>query len=107
MIYSSHPTGILEGTIELPSSKSLSNRALIIRAVSGDDFKIEDLSMSDDTRTLQHLLSSMPYEMDAGEGGTTFRFLLVCVELKGNGHILRGSHRLLHRTVVPLVETLN
>ncbi len=107
MICISHPTGILDGIIELPSSKSLSNRALIIRALSGENFEIEDLSTSDDTKCLRQLLNNLEYEIDAGEGGTTFRFLLAYLALKGNGHVLKGSDRLLQRPITPLVETLN
>ncbi|NNF22205.1 MAG: hypothetical protein HKN67_09695 [Saprospiraceae bacterium] len=40
----SGPNGALSGTIDLPGSKSISNRVLIIKALCKDGFEIENLS---------------------------------------------------------------
>ena len=65
----------VEGSITLSGSKSISNRVLIIKALCDDDFNIENLSDSDDTKTLEQLLASGAEELDAHHAGTTFRFL--------------------------------
>ena len=49
----SHPTKVVECEINLPSSKSISNRLLIIQALCKENFTIENLSDSDDTKSLQ------------------------------------------------------
>ena len=51
----SHPTKIVECEIDLPASKSISNRLLIIHALSKERFKIENLSDSDDTKSLKEI----------------------------------------------------
>ena len=102
-----HPTGIVNGAVLLPSSKSISNRVLIIEAISGLDFLINDLSDSSDTQTLFNLLSIKNNQYDCGEGGTTFRFLLAYLAMKGEGCIITGSDRMQQRPVKPLVEALN
>ncbi len=107
MISVFHPTGIIKGTVKLPSSKSISNRALIIKAISGHDFSIKDLSDSTDTETLLNLLSQKRNEYDCREGGTTFRFLLALKVLQGAECILTGSERMQQRPVKPLVDALN
>ena len=53
----SHPTKVVECEVDLPTSKSISNRLLIIRALCEESFKIENLSESDDTRSLIHSLN--------------------------------------------------
>ena len=47
---------ILQGEAPLPSSKSISNRYLILQFLAEEDFDIENLSDSDDTRLMQKLL---------------------------------------------------
>ena len=106
MISVFHPTGIIKGTVMLPSSKSISNRALIIKAISGNDFSITDLSDSADTLTLLKLISFTGDEFNCGEGGTTFRFLLALKALKGEECTITGSERMQQRPIKPLVDAL-
>ena len=54
----SHPTKMVNCEIDLPSSKSISNRLLIIKALCKDNFEIENLSDSDDTKILEQALNS-------------------------------------------------
>lgn len=97
----------INGAIHLDGSKSISNRVLIIRALCPDDFPIDHLSGSDDTRTLQQLLSSEEETLDAGAAGTTFRFMTAYLALTTNcRRILTGSERMLQRPIGPLVEAL-
>ena len=50
--------GIVNGVITLNGSKSIANRALIIRALTKDGFDIRNLSNADDTLVLDNLLKS-------------------------------------------------
>ncbi len=110
----SHPTRRI-GTPEQPlrialnSSKSISNRALIINALCGAEDPaegLEDLSTAADSRTLLRLLRERPEVCDAGDGGTTFRFLAAFLALQEGCRELTGSARMQERPVGPLVEAL-
>ena len=100
------PDGAVEGMVRLPGSKSVSNRALIIRALCEVDFPITGLSSATDTVILQRLLTAPTNTMDAGAGGTTFRFLLAFCAATGKDVLLTGSPRLCERPISPLVEAL-
>lgn len=96
-------------TIKLPSSKSVSNRALIINALCGGCFKIKHLSESSDTKTLEKLLNDIKEgetTLDAGDGGTTFRFLTAYLALIEGKYILTGSDRMKERPIGILVDAL-
>jgi len=105
----SHSTKQISGTVHLNGSKSISNRVLIIRALSGTQFNLENLSTSKDTSTLVELLDDHhdKLEYDAGHAGTTYRFLTAFLALKMGKQILTGSDRMLQRPVGPLVQALN
>lgn len=96
----------LSGTVLLPASKSVSNRALIIQAVCDAPFNIHNLSDADDTRMLQQAISFPAAAENVGAGGTTFRFLLALRALQGHTGVLSGSPRLNERPVQILVELL-
>lgn len=96
----------LKGTITLDGSKSISNRVLIIKALSEHDFPIHHLSNSDDTRTLVRLLGSKETRLDAGPAGTTFRFLTAYLALRDGTQILTGSARMKQRPIGILVDCL-
>ena len=95
------------GHIRLAGSKSISNRVLIIRALSGTDFEIEGLASAADTVTLQKLLETKEEVYDVGPAGTTFRFLTAYLALQPGRQILTGSERMLLRPIGPLVDALN
>ncbi len=92
--------------INLPASKSISNRVLIIKALCEKKFAIKNLSKADDTECLWYALQSKSKTIDAGEGGTTFRFLLAYLANKEGDWKLSGSKRLMERPVTPLLEAL-
>ena len=96
----------INGTIPLNGSKSISNRALIIRALCPEDFKIDYLSTSKDTSTLKHLLSHNAELYDAGAAGTTFRFMTAYLARQSGSQILTGSDRMKQRPIGILVEAL-
>lgn len=103
----SHPTKIVNCEIELPSSKSISNRLLIIRALCKENFIIKNLSNSKDTISLLQALNSSNKHIDIGHAGTSFRFLTSFLALQENREfILTGSERLKKRPIKDLVKTM-
>lgn len=103
------PDKLEQATINLPASKSISNRVLIIQALTGGDFKIENLSQADDTLLMQHALSSGSNDIFLKNAGTAMRFLTAyfAVDNKNNkAVILRGEERMYNRPIAPLVEVL-
>lgn len=98
----------LRGTIALDGSKSISNRALIALALAGEkpaDW-LSNLSNSKDTQTLLRLLEQNGGTLDAGDAGTTFRFLTAYFATQPGEQMLTGSARMLERPVGPLVDAL-
>lgn len=98
----------LRGTVELDGSKSISNRALIALALAGEkpaDWLL-NLSTSKDTQTLLQLLEHTSSTYNAGDAGTTFRFLTAFLATRPGEQILTGSARMLERPVGPLVNAL-
>ena len=65
----------LNSTVKLPASKSISNRALIISALSGNIVNPQNLSDCDDTNVTVRALRDMPYEIDIMASGTAMRFM--------------------------------
>ena len=101
-----HPSGTLNGTLTLAGSKSISNRVLIIRALSGHSFDINCLANAKDTQLLQELLASNTEIRDAGAAGTTFRFMTAYLALQPGTQVLTGSSRMKQRPVGVLVNAL-
>lgn len=98
----------LVGTIQLDGSKSISNRAAIVLALAGAqpaDF-LENLSTSRDTQILLQLLENQNNVFDAGDAGTTFRFLTAYLAARPGEQILTGSERMRERPVGELVSAL-
>ena len=92
--------------VTLPASKSISNRALMIRKLTGENFTINNLSDADDTRRLFDALETDEEVLYAGLGGTTARFLLAFAAINGNGRVVDGDPVLRKRPVSTLVEAL-
>ncbi len=103
----SKPDAIVRGKIRLDGSKSISNRALLIRALCQNQFSIENLAHSADTETMVRLLNQKGGHFDVGPAGTTFRFLTGYLALQDGEQILTGSSRMLQRPIGPLVDALN
>lgn len=96
----------ITGTIALDGSKSISNRVLIIAALCGENVRIDHLSNSRDTQTLKKLLHSKESVLDAGNAGTTFRFMTAYLGLQGGTQVLTGSQRMKLRPIGILVDAL-
>lgn len=96
----------LYSTIVLPGSKSISNRAIILNALSLSKKKIENLSVSEDTRVIQDVFASKTNEFDVRGAGTAMRFLAAFLAGVKGEWILKGSERMHQRPIHPLVDTL-
>jgi 3-phosphoshikimate 1-carboxyvinyltransferase len=103
----SHPTKVVNCEIDLPSSKSISNRLLIIRSLCKESFGIKNLSDSDDTILLKNALNSKEKIINVSHAGTSFRFLTTFLSIqKGKEFILNGSDRMKQRPIKQLVNSL-
>ncbi len=121
-------SGVL-GEIEAPSSKSATNRALVLAAVSESPVEIAAPLESEDTIALRRCLGAMgariedseaglivcgplkgPQDseerLDAGESGTAARFLLALAGVTPGRFLVTGSARLRQRPVHELMEAL-
>lgn len=96
----------LDTTIALPASKSLSNRGLILQALSQHSFAIHNLSEAEDTVLLQSILEQDPEVWNCGNAGTAFRFLTAYAAMKPGKRQLTGSQRMQERPIGPLVNAL-
>lgn len=93
-------------TIQLPASKSESNRALIIQALCQPQPLLHNLSEARDTQTMLRLLQSREYKLDVLDAGTTMRFLAAYCSVSGREALLTGTPRMLERPIGPLAEAL-
>jgi len=100
------PGGPLSGTMQLPASKSESNRALIIQALAGGG-QLDNLSDANDTQLMQRLLAAEDAaELNAEDAGTVMRFLTAYLAMSGRQTILTGTARMQERPIGVLVEAL-
>lgn len=97
----------LNGTVQLESSKSESNRALIINALAkGNPSNIHNLSNARDTQTMLQLLTGQPEIYDVKDAGTTMRFLTAFLAIHGHGETITGTDRMKNRPIGLLVDAL-
>ena len=87
------PGRSLKGTITLAGSKSISNRVLVIRALSQSNFSIDKLANAKDTELLQQLLANENDTYDAGAAGTTFRFMTAYLAGQAGTQTLTGTEK--------------
>ncbi len=93
-------------SISLPRSKSISNRLLVMQALSGKNICIQYLSKAEDTRFLKDMLCTETVEKWVGEAGTALRFGLAWAAITPGKHILRGSQRISQRPIKGLIDAL-
>lgn len=97
----------LQHTAKLPASKSISNRALIIHALSGGTTLPDNLSNCDDTEVIVAALKDNPYEINIRAAGTAMRFMTAYLAVReGEEHVLTGTERMKHRPIGILVDAL-
>ncbi len=97
---------IINGEINLTSSKSESNRVLVIRALCDEDFPIHNLAAAKDTETMIELLADKGNVKDVGPAGTTMRFLTAYYANTPGTWTLTGSERMRNRPIKILVDAL-
>ncbi|GAB4023598.1 3-phosphoshikimate 1-carboxyvinyltransferase [Spirosoma koreense] len=98
--------GIVQATIPLASSKSESNRALIIDALTGFGCDLRNLSTARDTQTMIRLLKADDSTADVLDAGTTMRFLTAYFAVTGKQKIMTGTPRMCERPIGILVDAL-
>ncbi|MEY2830605.1 MAG: hypothetical protein RIQ33_2463 [Bacteroidota bacterium] len=119
-IFINHPTKIVKGTVKVPSSKSISNRALILQHLFGNEHvTISNLSEAKDTQLLIACLDQLVFHrksvsnkykfafvIDAWNAGTAFRFLTALLSITPGKWLLTGDERMHQRPIKPLVDAL-
>ncbi len=136
MQYILYPPAALRATINLPSSKSISNRALVMHALSGGKTLPSNLSVCDDTDVIVRALygcspadiahapatHTLPYEIDIKAAGTAMRFMTAFLAANGGQstsedgargamptgeqHVITGTERMQQRPISVLVNAL-
>ncbi|MBE6287942.1 MAG: 3-phosphoshikimate 1-carboxyvinyltransferase [Mediterranea massiliensis] len=97
---------ILNGSIQLPASKSISNRALILHALAHGKQTPKNLSNCDDTQVMIRALSGNSTNIDIMAAGTAMRFLTAYFSTIPGTRILTGTQRMQQRPIRILIEAL-
>lgn len=92
--------------IPLPSSKSESNRALVIDALTEGKNTITNLAEARDTQTMIRLLETSPPVFDVLDAGTTMRFLTAYATVTNQKKVMTGTARMCERPIGILVDAL-
>ena len=92
--------------ISLPSSKSISNRVLIINALSENHVLPINVSDCDDTNVMIRWLTVRPRTIDIGAAGTAMRFSTALLAVTDGEYIITGSERMKKRPIAVLVDAL-
>lgn len=96
----------LHACIQLPASKSISNRALILHALAHGTLTPSNLSDCDDTNVMIRALRDMPGHIDIMAAGTAMRFLTAYLSVTPGTRILTGTPRMQQRPIRILVDAL-
>jgi 3-phosphoshikimate 1-carboxyvinyltransferase len=105
-IHLKHTPALQEADIALSSSKSESNRALIIQALAANPIHLHNLSDARDTQTMMRLLQSEETTWDVLDAGTTMRFLCAFAAVGKEKRILTGTKRMQQRPIKILADAL-
>ncbi len=97
----------LRASVTLPASKSISNRALVIYALSGCRQLPDNLSDCDDTEVIIRALESMPEVIDIKAAGTAMRFMTAFLAATPHSSLITGTERMKHRPIKVLVDALH
>ncbi|MDO4165065.1 MAG: 3-phosphoshikimate 1-carboxyvinyltransferase [Bacteroides sp.] len=96
----------LHAVIQLPASKSISNRALILHALSHGHTVPSNLSDCDDTHVMIRALDGNPEHIDIMAAGTAMRFLTAYLSVTPGTRIITGTERMQQRPIRILVDAL-
>lgn len=101
------PEEVLRASVQLPASKSISNRALILNALSYSPYDIQNLSDCDDTEVMVRALNSNSCDFDIKAAGTAMRFLTAFLSKVIGEWTITGTERMKNRPIKLLVDALN
>ncbi|WP_050463908.1 3-phosphoshikimate 1-carboxyvinyltransferase [Herbaspirillum autotrophicum] len=126
------PVAHVQGTVKLPGSKSISNRILLLAALSRGSTEIKDLLASDDTLVMLMALQQLGVKWEQvadtqdyvvhgvdgvlpvhqadlfmGNAGTAIRPLTAALAVLGGDYTLHGVPRMHERPIGDLVDALN
>lgn len=101
----SAPTTV-HASIQLPASKSISNRALILHSLAHGNILPCNLSDCDDTRVMIRALNGNPELIDILAAGTAMRFLTAYLSVTPGTRIITGTQRMQQRPIRILVDAL-
>lgn len=101
------PGGALRASVQLPASKSISNRALVLNALSYSPYCIHNLSDCDDTEVMVAALNSNSRDFDIKAAGTAMRFLTAFLSKVVGEWTITGTERMKNRPIRILVDALN
>src|SRR5574344_3071348 len=93
-------------TIKLPASKSISNRVLIIQALSGGGILPSNISKCDDTDVTVEALNTMSDVIDIKAAGTAMRFITDYLSVTPGEHTITAKRRIKQRPIGVLVDAL-
>ena len=96
----------LNASINLPASKSISNRALVISAMAGSNIQPDNLSDCDDTEVIIAALKDMPEVINIKAAGTAMRFMTAYLASTEGEHTITGTERMQNRPIGILVDAL-
>ena len=96
----------LNASINLPASKSISNRALVISAMAGSHIQPNNLSDCDDTEVIVAALQNMPEVINIKAAGTAMRFMTAYLSATTGEHTITGTERMQNRPIGILVDAL-
>jgi 3-phosphoshikimate 1-carboxyvinyltransferase len=95
-----------KSAVTITGSKSESNRLLLLQALY-PEFKVENVSNSDDSNLMTNALSSSSDVVDIHHAGTAMRFLTAYFSIQeGRTVTLTGSKRMTERPIKILVDAL-
>lgn len=98
----------IEGEIDLPASKSISNRVLLLNALCATPGRLSNLAQCDDTdAVLSALAQPDASEVNIGAAGTAMRFLTAYfATCEGREVVIDGTERMRQRPIGVLVDAL-
>lgn len=100
------PLQPITAKLKLPSSKSISNRALILNALSNSPYQVENLSNCDDTQVTIAAFQSNTHHIDIHAAGTAMRFLTAYFSGQEGERTITGTARMQQRPIRLLVDAL-
>ena len=96
----------LKTTVQLPASKSISNRVLLLNALSLNPQKIQNLADCDDTHAMTLALQTQQSEIDIKAAGTAMRFMTAYLAGNRGNWTITGTERMRNRPIKILVDAL-